>query len=133
MYLLLKPHWRFHKFEYILNNLSLFETGFIRNVFQLDFERIKQIYLTLLAYHGSGLFSHLKWDFDFQKPQHLLAKFSSVYRIFYVEEPLFNSSEEKFSLTPAGEGIWVVKLFLKVTKMIPMITSVKENYSRLYL
>ncbi|MBK9332412.1 MAG: hypothetical protein IPM96_08465 [Ignavibacteria bacterium] len=58
----------------------------------------------------------MKWDFDFQKPQHLLAKFSSVYRIFYVEEPLFNSSEEKFSLTPAGEGIWVVKLFLKGDK-----------------
>ena len=61
-------------------------------------------------------FSHFKWDFVFQKPQNLLAKFSSVYRIFYIEEPLFNSSEEKFSLIPAGEGIWVVKLYLKGDK-----------------
>ncbi|MBK8984249.1 MAG: hypothetical protein IPM38_18495 [Ignavibacteria bacterium] len=57
-------------------------------------------------------FSHMKWDFDFQKPQHLLTKFSSVYRIFFIEEPLFNSYEEKFSLISAGEGIWVVKLYL---------------------
>jgi len=58
-------------------------------------------------------FSHLRWDFVFQRPQHLLTKFSSVYRIFYIEEPICNSPDEKFSLIPDGKGIWIVKTYLK--------------------
>ncbi len=34
-------------------------------------------------------FSHLRWHFVFQRPQHLLTRFSEQRRVFYIEEPLF--------------------------------------------
>ena len=35
------------------------------------------------------VFSHLRWDFVFQRPQHLLTRLSRHYRIVIVEEPSF--------------------------------------------
>jgi glycosyltransferase involved in cell wall biosynthesis len=34
-------------------------------------------------------FSHLRWDFVFQRPQQLLTRFSKLMKIFYVEEPVY--------------------------------------------
>lgn len=34
-------------------------------------------------------FSHLRWDFVFQRPQHLLTRCARDRRVFYVEEPIF--------------------------------------------
>jgi glycosyltransferase involved in cell wall biosynthesis len=33
--------------------------------------------------------SHLRWDFVFQRPQHLLTRCAREHRVFFVEEPLF--------------------------------------------
>src|SRR5688500_14642377 len=33
--------------------------------------------------------SHLRWDFVFQRPQHLLTRFAAERRVFYVEEPIY--------------------------------------------
>jgi glycosyltransferase involved in cell wall biosynthesis len=37
-------------------------------------------------------FSHLRWDFVFQRPQHLLTRFSQELNVFFLEEPIFDSS-----------------------------------------
>lgn len=34
-------------------------------------------------------FSHLRWDFVYQRPQHLMSRFAAVRRVHYVEEPIF--------------------------------------------
>lgn len=34
------------------------------------------------------VFSHLRWNFIFQRPQHLLTRLSKFYRILFVEEPM---------------------------------------------
>jgi hypothetical protein len=34
------------------------------------------------------VFSHLRWDFVYQRPQHLMRRLADHYRIFFVEEPL---------------------------------------------
>jgi UDP-galactopyranose mutase len=34
-------------------------------------------------------FSHLRWDFVYQRPQHLLSRFAKYGRVFYFEEPVF--------------------------------------------
>ena len=34
-------------------------------------------------------FSHLRWDFVFQRPQHLLSRFAATHSVHYWEEPLF--------------------------------------------
>ncbi len=35
------------------------------------------------------VFSHLRWDFVFQRPQQLMSRLAQHYRIFFIEEPLF--------------------------------------------
>src|ERR671913_115444 len=42
-------------------------------------------------------FSHLRWAFVYQRPQHLLSRFAKHTRVFYVEEPIF-ADEEKLSI-----------------------------------
>ena len=39
------------------------------------------------------VFSHLRWNFVYQRPQHLLARLSRGRRIFFVEEPVRGESE----------------------------------------
>ena len=34
------------------------------------------------------VFSHLRWDFVFQRPQHLLSRLASHYRVVFIEEPV---------------------------------------------
>src|SRR5690348_417665 len=34
------------------------------------------------------VFSHLRWDFVFQRPQHLLSRFAKSHRVIFVEEPV---------------------------------------------
>src|ERR1700710_1983870 len=36
-------------------------------------------------------FSHLRWDFVYQRPQHLMSRFASQSRVFYVEEPVYGA------------------------------------------
>ncbi|MBA3269985.1 MAG: glycosyltransferase family 1 protein [Acidobacteria bacterium] len=37
-------------------------------------------------------FSHLRWDFVFQRPQHLLTRCARERRVYYIEEPLFEDA-----------------------------------------
>jgi len=39
------------------------------------------------------VFSHLRWNFVFQRPQHLLTRLSQYYKILFVEEPVVGSPE----------------------------------------
>ncbi len=46
------------------------------------------------------VFSHLKWDFAYQRPQHLISGMSESYKILFVEEPtLSNYSLERGVMT----------------------------------
>lgn len=45
------------------------------------------------------VFSHLRWDFVFQRPQHLLSRMASHYPIVVVEEPVHNSEGKTFFRT----------------------------------
>jgi hypothetical protein len=39
-------------------------------------------------------FSHLRWDFVYQRPQHLLSRAARTYRVVYFEEPFFEERVE---------------------------------------
>ena len=39
-------------------------------------------------------FSHLRWDFVYQRPQHLLSRLASRYRVIFIEEPIPGQSGE---------------------------------------
>ena len=39
-------------------------------------------------------FSHLRWDFVFQRPQHLMSRFAKGRNVFYIEEPLIEKNSK---------------------------------------
>ncbi len=39
-------------------------------------------------------FSHLRWDFVFQRPQHLLSRFAQTRRVIFIEEPVLDAAAE---------------------------------------
>jgi UDP-galactopyranose mutase len=54
-------------------------------------------------------FSHLRWNFVFQRPQHLLTRFAADRRVFFVEEPVFgNDATVRFEVTTPQRGVHVV-------------------------
>ena len=57
-------------------------------------------------------FSHLRWDFVFQRPQHLLTRFADHFRIYYIEEPLFHQEHDHYSEV-VHNNIHIVKPHLK--------------------
>lgn len=51
-------------------------------------------------------FSHLRWDFVFQRPQHLLTRFAQRSAVHFVEEPVFtNTNAPYYSITDKGNGV----------------------------
>ena len=53
-------------------------------------------------------FSHLRWDFVFQRPQHLLGHAAKTYRVFYIEEPDFAPVPPHFRMKIAESGVTVL-------------------------
>ena len=39
-------------------------------------------------------FSHLRWNFVFQRPQHLMSRFAAEHRVIFWEEPIASQSDE---------------------------------------
>lgn len=58
-------------------------------------------------------FSHLRWGFVFQRPNHLLTRFSKHQRVFFIEEPIFHDSDDKLQIENFNENLYVVTPFLK--------------------
>ncbi|HVM12326.1 MAG TPA: glycosyltransferase, partial [Actinomycetota bacterium] len=57
-------------------------------------------------------FSHLRWRFVFQRPQHLLSRWAREHRVFYVEEPVEHDGPTFLEITEVQERVWVVVPFL---------------------
>src|SRR5262249_53356391 len=54
-------------------------------------------------------FSHLRWNFVFQRPQHLLIRAANDYRVFFFEEPRYaGDGTIRLERTATPEGVTVV-------------------------
>lgn len=53
-------------------------------------------------------FSHLRWDFVHQRPQHLLTEASRSYRVYYIEEPLNEPCVPHFRLRMVSSNLVVL-------------------------
>ena len=53
------------------------------------------------------IFSHLRWDFVYQRPQHLLSRIASQWRVVFVEEPLEGAGE--LQVTAPAPGVTVLR------------------------
>jgi hypothetical protein len=53
-------------------------------------------------------FSHLRWDFVYQRPQHLMSRFARHSRVFYVEEPIYGADMPRLELSRRDNNLTVV-------------------------
>ncbi len=54
-------------------------------------------------------FSHLRWDFVYQRPQHLLTRFATMFAVYFVEEPIFDAAKEpSVTFISKADKLWVV-------------------------
>jgi UDP-galactopyranose mutase len=53
-------------------------------------------------------FSHLRWDFVYQRPQHLLTRCARDHRVFFVEEPVFGNGSMRLDISDRDGGVLVV-------------------------
>ncbi len=53
-------------------------------------------------------FSHLRWDFVFQRPQHLLRRAAKDRRVFFLEEPVFDSGTMRLDISDREGGVQLV-------------------------
>jgi len=57
-------------------------------------------------------FSHLRWDFVYQRPQHLLSRAALDRRVFFIEEPIFVNGSVRHEIHERDNGVKVVVPFL---------------------
>lgn len=53
------------------------------------------------------VFSHLRWDFVFQRPQHLLTRLAQNYKIVFVEEPIHHEGESFMKTSQPAANVTV--------------------------
>jgi len=53
-------------------------------------------------------FSHLRWDFVYQRPQHLLTRCARDRRVFFIEEPIYGNGSMRLDVREAEAGVFVV-------------------------
>src|SRR4051812_1051197 len=48
--------------------------------------------------------SHLRWNFVFQRPQHLMSRYAIARRVYFVEEPIFDAATTAPTFTMEAHG-----------------------------
>ena len=76
-------------------------------------KHIEDVSCTFLKDIDLICFCHLRWGFVFQRPNHLLTRFSKHQRVFFIEEPVFYDGEEKVEIEKFGENLFVVTPHIK--------------------
>ena len=80
-------------------------------------------------------FSHLRWDFVYQRPQHLLSRCARERRVFFIEEPVFANSSMRLEVRETDTGVHVVVPHLPegLRSEIAITAVMKEMTYRLFL
>ena len=80
-------------------------------------------------------FSHLRWDFVYQRPQHLLSRFANHRRVFYIEEPVFTNSSMRLEVRETTDNVRVVVPHLPdgLRSEIAITAVMKEMIYKLFL
>jgi UDP-galactopyranose mutase len=55
------------------------------------------------------VFSHLRWDFVFQRPQHLMTRIAKNYRVFFFEEPVHDTGHDWLEIQNPVPNVFVCR------------------------
>lgn len=72
-------------------------------------------------------FSHLRWNFVFQRPQHLLTRLSSSYRVFYIEEPICGDRYNRYDMSVSNNNVYVITPFINCDVNSPETVPLLKN------
>lgn len=54
------------------------------------------------------VFSHLRWDFVYQRPQHLLSRLAGYYQVIFIEEPVYEAGPPGLHRSEPAPGVTVI-------------------------
>jgi hypothetical protein len=78
-------------------------------------------------------FSHLRWDFVYQRPQHLMTRFAKQFKVYFVEEPIFGGDDNQLEIANPCENLCVVTPKLRNGLMEDQIIAIqKELLTKLF-
>ena len=66
-------------------------------------------------------FSHLRWNFVYQRPQHLMSRFNNHYPVFFIEEPSIYSGPDTYSIHVSDQNVRIVT---------PKLGNNEDNYNK---
>ncbi|SJZ98020.1 glycosyltransferase family 1 protein [Sediminibacterium ginsengisoli] len=52
-------------------------------------------------------FSHLRWGFVYQRPQHVLTRLAKKFTVYFVEEPVFNAPMDKMLIETGSDNLYI--------------------------
>lgn len=55
------------------------------------------------------VFCHLRWDFVYQRPQHIISRLSETYNILVIEEPIHNEDGKLYKLENINPNLTILK------------------------
>lgn len=53
-------------------------------------------------------FSHLRWNFVYHRPQHLISRLAKIFRVFFIEEPVFDTPKAYLYKEQNKEKVWII-------------------------
>jgi glycosyltransferase involved in cell wall biosynthesis len=75
------------------------------------------------------VFSHLRWEFVFQRPQHLITRISKNHKILFVEEPIGpNDSSAIAKLIKISENVTILQPQIHIENMINELPAIVLKY-----
>ncbi|RYF90186.1 MAG: glycosyltransferase family 1 protein, partial [Chitinophagaceae bacterium] len=64
-------------------------------------------------------FSHLNWDFVFQRPQHIMTRLAKTYTVYFIEEPTWHHHPDTYEIVN-DRSVNVVKFRMSKSVEIPL-------------
>ncbi|MFO1434604.1 MAG: glycosyltransferase [Candidatus Competibacteraceae bacterium] len=80
------------------------------------------------------VFSHLRWNFVYQRPQHLMTRLARHYRVTFIEEPIFHESDRFLEIQEIAPNIRVARPHTSIhapgfhDDQLPDIEELVESY-----
>src|SRR3984885_10452496 len=79
-------------------------------------------------------FCHLRWNFVYQRPQHLLSRFANKQRVFIIEEPIFDAVDTFNKVYhQSGTNLWIITPHLSNQIAPEQINSVQRKLLDLFI
>ena len=73
---------------------------------------ISEVFLSELFSNDILCFSHLRWGFVYQRPQHLITRFAKHTRVFFIEEPVYHDGNATMQVS-LQDSVYVVTPYLQ--------------------